>query len=295
MYYKNHALRATITEIAILLAVSVVSSATAAQAQLAPPPPPPAETPPAPLVRIENPRKVEIYTPSKYRHRIRRRPNRAVRYKYRRRCQRCLRRVRHRSKRSKLKAGPYFGISGGSLNFLNAPGPYKYINRGGYLSTYFGYSFRNVLSLALAFNGGILKKRNDQIGELKNPSLLGVTLDFRFRFAEPDRGATLVPYLQTGLGLYFLNGVFKNECGEHENNDKILAQGGGLQLGGGFDYYLNRYITLGVRVLYRPLFMSNLRCGPGARGACLEQDPQGRTTLHGLSAEFNLTLRIPVL
>jgi hypothetical protein len=177
---------------------------------------------------------------------------------------------------------------------LKAKGAYQYLQEGGHIGTHFGWAFREVLSLELGFSGGMLREKEGYLGGVKSPSLLGLTLDFRFRFAEPDEGAKVVPYLQSGLGVYFLQGRLKNECGEYEE-ESTMAFGGGFQLGGGVDIYLNRFLTLGLRVMYRPLLMSNIECGPGSEAVCAAQDPQGRNAIHAISTGLTLTLRAPFL
>jgi hypothetical protein len=55
-------------------------------------------------------------------------------------------------------------------------------------------------------------------------------------------------------------------------------------VGGGLDFYLNRYVILGARVLYRHLFMSELQ---GAGGRVLGTARPNR--LHAVSGGVTLT------
>ena len=256
-----------------------------ARAQVAYPPPPIPTTPPAPTKALA--------TPAEDHHATNQTCGCWKTYRrYRNRRCRCRRRRRRRH--TKLKGGPTFGMGVGSLAILKSKGPYQHLAPGVYISTFFGYDFSHVLSIELGFNGSVHKEQGDALGGVKEPSLVGLALDFKFRLAEPGRGAKIVPFLQAGMGMFFLQGMASNAQGEYEDTKKTLAHGGAFQLGGGLDFYLNRYLSLGLRVLYRPFFMSGMRCGQGPAAVCAAQDPESRPIMHTLSAELNLTLHAPV-
>jgi hypothetical protein len=73
-----------------------------------------------------------------------------------------------------------------------------------------------------------------------------VTADAKFIL--PASGLPMRPYLQAGLGYYMLADSWSSE----------LASGGGFQLGGGLDFYLNSWWSVGGRLLYHGIQFSSV-------------------------------------
>ncbi len=96
--------------------------------------------------------------------------------------------------------------------------------------------------------------------------LTGFTGDALFHLLAHSRG--IDPYLQAGLGLYALGrDVFGTS-----------VSGWGFQLGGGIDFWLGRQVTLGGRVLYRGILMSEVEAA------------QPDTFIHAITGEVRLAI-----
>jgi hypothetical protein len=182
----------------------------------------------------------------------------------------------------------------GYLGLLRPDGAYEALEPLVLASTHLGWNFNPIFALELGYQAGIFKNPNGALGAVKQPTLSSVTLDLRFRFVRPRRYTRVIPYLQTGVGLYLLQARRQgiDECDEDAEKRLDMAYGGGLQVGGGLDIYLAPWMVLGAKVLYRPLFMSAMRCGPGGAACAVAPDDPLRK-LHGLSAELTLAITFP--
>ena len=139
----------------------------------------------------------------------------------------------------------YVGIGGFGTRILGQSGGPEELNSGGGLSVYAGVHVSRALSLELGW-----------MGSLHNPApvstwwgpetdylvLEGATADAKIHLGG---FGGLVPYLQGGVGLYWLGS-------DHFGADSV---GAGFQLGGGLDLWLSRSVSLGARVLYRGIAM----------------------------------------
>lgn len=107
-----------------------------------------------------------------------------------------------------------------------------------------GWRASDDLSIDLSMNFSF----HDALAEQAGPgAMLGhVGLDFRYFLGDWTRA--LQPYLQFGLGGYFLG---------RGNWDFDTLGGLGLQLGAGVDFYLSRSVSLGAKVLYRGAYLDN--------------------------------------
>jgi len=78
-------------------------------------------------------------------------------------------------------------------------------------------------------------------------AMLGhVGLDIRYFLGDWTRA--LQPYIQVGIGGYFL---------ARDNWNFDTLGGIGFQLGGGFDFYVSRSVSLGAKALYRGAYLDN--------------------------------------
>lgn len=288
--------------IAVLMGLIWTTGAPEAAAQYATPPPPPeppaasVSPPPAPVrVLPANPGTVVVQP--RCTHCTIRCPGAArtvVRYRYRdRRCPRCSCRRRRYNKRLHRKGGPYWGFGMGYLGLMRPDGAYAALRPKVMLSAHLGWNFSPIFGLELGYQGGLFKQADQALGPVKAPSLFGVTLDLKFRLIRPRRYSRVIPYLQTGVGLYFAQATRKALSDCEDDKTVHLGWGGGLQVGGGLDIYLKPWLVLGAKVLYRPLFMSALRCVPGATADCGAPDGDPLRRLHGLSAEMTLSVAWP--
>ncbi len=152
-------------------------------------------------------------------------------------------------------AGPpiwYMGMGVVGTSILKQSGGPEQLSSGGGMSLWAGVNLGQVLSLELGWLGSFHNPSDVGTWYGKQTDFLvleGVTGDARIHLSRPGG---FDPYLQGGVGLYFLGS-------EHFGMDSV---GTGFQLGGGFDLWLGRVVTLGVRALYHGIAM-----GPPEGGA----------------------------
>ena len=234
---------------------------------ITPPPPPPATKPPPsascrPATRCKPYRRYRTYRRYR-RHRTYRRYRTHRRYRSYRRYRPHRRYRRHRryrlSRPYHKRGGPYFGYGMGYGGFIRPEGAYRHFDSLVYLTPYFGWSFNPIFALELGYSATLLKEKEHLLGDVKGPGLFNVTLDLKVRFLQPSRRRYVVPYLQAGLGVSFLQGTVKARTECEDDKGLLMAHGGSVQVGGGLDIYLSRWLVLGARALYRPMFMSGLR------------------------------------
>ncbi len=240
------------------------------------------------------------YRRSRRSHRYRR----SRRYRRQRRYRRSRRRRRsRRSSKSYLKDGGLtFTLMGGYSDRIRPAGPYEALQRYGLFGYTFGWSFSPYLHLGVSVSADFMGQRDGQLGRVKGLGQLNVTSDLTVRLIAPSDRRYVVPFLQLGLGVTWLSGsVSREETGEGcdgepettettETTDNItLARGGIFQVGGGVEFYLTRWLALGVRALYRLQVMSGLRCAEGPNAICDPAVDPNQQNLHVLSTDAYLT------
>ncbi len=167
--------------------------------------------------------------------------------------------------------GWYGGIGLFGTRILDQRGGPEQIEHGGGLSVYGGIRLNERLSLELAWLGSAHNPSTVSNGYYTETDYLileGVTADAKIHL---DRSGQLDPYLQGGIGAYFLGR-------EHFGIDAV---GTGFQLGGGFDYWLAENWTLGLRLRYHGISMGPPEGGPSG----------DNTYISALTAEGSLALR----
>lgn len=291
----------------LILGFAAPAKATPAVAVVTPPPPPPAPgatrlAPARGCKPYQRCRPYRRYVRARsYRRAVRTRRYRPDRYRpYRRVYRRYRRYRRYRTGRLPYRyrrpyhrrGGPYFGYGVGYLGLIRPTGAYQHLDSMVYLTPYIGWNFSPIFGLELGYNGTILKERDGRLGNVKSPGLFNVTLDLKVRLLQPSRLRYVVPYLQAGLGISFMAGTVKAESVCDDDKNLNMAHGGTISVGGGLDIYLTKWMTIGARALYRPLFMSAMRCGPGADALCGTYS-QPFQRLHAWSAEFNIAFTWP--
>lgn len=181
------------------------------------------------------------------------------------------------------KSTPYVGIGGGFLSFVKPTGGFEHLQPVADAGAFFGWNFGGLFALELGLGNTFYRPDQAALGNVSRVGLVAVTLDTKVRLVRPSPRSYAVPFLQAGLGVYTLAGGFPDGCGSCKT--KTMAHGGGIQAGGGVDFYLSRYAILGARVLYRHLMMSELKAADGRLFGT------GKLTrLHGVSAGLTLTL-----
>jgi opacity protein-like surface antigen len=119
------------------------------------------------------------------------------------------------------------------------------LESGGGMAIWGGLHVNHRLSLELGWLGSMHNptRVNTWYGPETDYLLLeAVTADARVHL---DRSGDFDPYLQGGLGFYFMG---RESVGAD-------AVGTGFQLGAGFDFWLGEHVTLGLRALYRGIAM----------------------------------------
>lgn len=319
---SHPALRIHLAALALITLVTVgsrsgLSSPLAAAS--APPPPavgpadvaiPPA-APGGPRIRLPSCCRGPFATPPPPRYQIRRRrplparpPCAARSVRLRRVCarQRTLRRLRcptwrHRCTIYRLrrppnlpilrKGGPYLGFSAGYLGLPRAPGAYASLGSQALLGTQYGWNIGPLFSLEVGYLGGLFRPKGPLVSGLEQIALNGVTFEMKVRLLRPRRFTRVIPFLHTGLGVYWLSATHKAESSCGKDKTFLMSQGGGVQVGGGLEFFLSRWAVLSAKVTYRPLFMSPVRGAPG--GPPLEPEVASRR-IHAVSAELGMTI-----
>ncbi len=139
------------------------------------------------------------------------------------------------------RSGAYLGFSGMGNFILNqAKAPVNgFIDHGGGVGIFLGWRMFPMFALELGYAASFHNPVRDPDGELANILILhAFTLDGKLIFPNPS---FVRPFLQGGLGVY--------ELATHANRTSY-RNGIGIQLGGGLDFWLNRTISIGGRILY---------------------------------------------
>lgn len=143
---------------------------------------------------------------------------------------------------------------------------------GGGLQLYAGYSFNRVFSLVLVAGGANHETSIQAIDA--NFGFLQILAHYRFQ-----PGKSFRPYIKGGLGGYGLELT--------DNNASVRIEGGGIPIGGGFDYFFSRHFSLGVDFTHNIINYNQLEIdlGGGAT-AGFELDEEGDMTSLGLAIAY---------
>ena len=146
---------------------------------------------------------------------------------------------------------------------------FKVKDDGGGLMLLAGYSFNRVFSLETAF-GGVGHETSVQTIDA-TLGTIQLFLHYRFRPGHPFR-----PYVKGGLGAYGLR--------ISDGNASVDIEGGGIPLGGGFDYFFSNHFSLGLDVVYNIISYDTITfdLGEGAT-AGFDLDEKGAMTAFGLA------------
>ncbi len=195
----------------------------------------------------------------------------------------------HRQRRFWRQGGVYTGAGFGAFGIIGAAGPYDNISAGGFANVWVGLNFSRRFALELGIIGSFHSDQysgydDTYYGDYEDGGLMlwGVTLDAKLNMVNPGWHRRFVPYFQAGVGAYGL-------VSDSYYGSQSLANGAGVQLGGGLDIYLTRWLVLGGRVLYRGIALGDMNCG-GTTDSCTSSEGDSSTILHGVTAEFNMAI-----
>jgi hypothetical protein len=140
---------------------------------------------------------------------------------------------------------------------------------GGGLTLDAGYSFNRVFSLELALTG----TRHETSVQAIDANLGAVQLFLHYRFMP---GHEFRPYVKGGLGAYILR--------LEDAGASVRIEGGGVPLGGGFDYFFSNHFSLGVDLTHHIINYDTLTFDLG-EGATVgfDMDEEGALTTFGLA------------
>jgi hypothetical protein len=141
-----------------------------------------------------------------------------------------------------------FYLGGGPLLDVVGRGDTKSIEldrAGGGFDLFLGWRINPFFALEVGYSMSV-HGTSDDFDDFNRAILNGLSLDGRIFFMPSAR--RLEPYIQLGGGAY----------GVHEDRQESKwMSGGGLHGGGGIDLHLSRVLAIGVKVLYKGLWMDN--------------------------------------
>jgi hypothetical protein len=146
------------------------------------------------------------------------------------------------------RPGVYLGLAGMGdfvVNQSNWGG--EFIGQGGGFSGFLGIRLDRNFAIEFGIAETLHNPAQTDIG-YSWLYLTAVTADLKIFF--PNQ-SNVRPFVQGGLGYYGLGYVV-----EGGSADQSLTSGGGFQLGGGLDIWLNPFWSLGGRLLYHGIYLS---------------------------------------
>lgn len=135
----------------------------------------------------------------------------------------------------------YMGAEGQGLVVLGETGPRSFLDHGGGFDLFLGGRINRWAALEFGWQATFHNPEQDVFGQpVGHVGLQALTLDAKFY---PVHGP-VQPYFSAGGGLYLMGDDFS-----------VFAEGPGFQVGGGIDFWLSRWASLGLRAQYRGVDM----------------------------------------
>jgi len=169
--------------------------------------------------------------------------------------------------------GFYLGLrlSTSNLHTDDETQEFRVDKNGGGLQLLAGYSFNRVFSLEFDILGAGHQTTSPDI----EARFGGFELFAHYRWRP---GHAFRPYVKGGLGAY---GIGLDAGGESVN-----ATGGGVPLGGGFDYFFTNHFSLGVDVTHRIVEYDQVQVDLGGSTVGFDIDEDGAQTALSLTFDF---------
>ena len=139
---------------------------------------------------------------------------------------------------------------------------------GGGLQLFTGYSFNDVFSLEMDIVGASHETNVPAI----EVSAGGLQIFAHYRFRP---GHNFRPYVKGGLGGFGVR-VFNNDS-------EVRIEGGGVPVGGGFDYFFNSHFSLGLDFTYNIIQYDKVAVDIGGATVGFDLDQDGAMSSLGLS------------
>jgi hypothetical protein len=134
-----------------------------------------------------------------------------------------------------------------------------------------GYSLNRVFSLELDIIGAGHQTSDPNI----DASFAGFELFAHYRWRP---GRNFRPYIKGGLGVY---GVTLRD-----SSNRVSVGGGGVPLGGGFDYFFTNHFSLGIDLTHHIIGYSQAEIDLGGNTVGFDIDENGAQTALGLAFNF---------
>jgi hypothetical protein len=159
----------------------------------------------------------------------------------------------------------YLGVAGQGVAVLGETGPRSFLSSGGGFDLFLGLRANRWVALEAGWQPTFHNAEVDELGRtVGHIGLQALTLDVKIY---PVHGR-VQPYFSVGGGAYLMG-----------DNFDLFAEGPGFQIGGGVDFWLSRWGSLGLRVQYRGVDM-------------IDYDPQNDDTfISMISAGVDFTAR----
>ncbi len=175
---------------------------------------------------------------------------------------------------SRSDRGFYLGIRfiGSSLHVEESADDIFFVkDDGGGVQFQGGYRFNGVFALELSAGGA----NHDTSDPRINSGFVFVNIFALYRFVP---GQPFRPYIKGGFGSYGLK--------LEEGDAKVTLNGGGIALGGGFDYFFSPHFSLGADLTHNIIDYNEVEFRLGAAAVSTEIDEEGAMTSLGLSLTY---------
>jgi hypothetical protein len=135
----------------------------------------------------------------------------------------------------------YLGIAGQGVAVVDQTGPRAFLSSGGGFDLFLGLRANRWVAIEAGWQPTFHNVEVDDFGRpVGRIGLQALTLDVKIF---PVHGR-VQPYFSVGGGAYLMG-----------DNFDVFAEGPGFQIGGGIDFWLSRWGSLGLRVQYRGVDM----------------------------------------
>jgi hypothetical protein len=135
----------------------------------------------------------------------------------------------------------YLGVAGQGVAVLDETGPRSFLSSGGGFDLFLGVRANRWAAFEFGWQPTFHNVEEDALGRpVGRIGLQALTLDVKIF---PVHGP-VQPYFSFGGGGYLMG-----------DNFDVFAAGPGFQIGGGIDFWLSRWASLGLRVQYRGVDM----------------------------------------
>ena len=164
-----------------------------------------------------------------------------------------------------------FRLSSSNLHTDDETQDFRVDSNGGGLVLLAGYTFNRVFSLELDILGAGHQTTNADI----DARFGGFELFAHYRWRP---GHALRPYAKAGLGVY---GVTLDD-----GSNSVSVSGGGIPLGGGFDYFFTNHFSLGLDLTHHIIEYNQAEIDLGGNTVGFDIDEDGAQTALGLAFNF---------